>query len=616
MDNSISALPLLETFALLENTRASRDSCASFLFTDPCEQIVAHSPDDISSALVAIDMHRKAGHYLCGYVSYEAGYYLVDKNNFHLLKAVSSNVPLINFLAFTLCARLTKEDVDRLINEPEQGRSCAVYNFNLSEGKERYLRNIEKIRKYIRDGDTYQVNHTLKYHFNYDGSPLCLYRELRNRQSVEYGAFLNFPEARILSLSPELFLQKKDKELISKPMKGTARRGKESLEDNAIRLALKNDPKTLSENVMIVDLIRNDIGRIADPGSVQVKNLFEVQSFETIHQMISTVCGTVPSEISISKILYNLFPCGSITGAPKIRTMEIIEEIEQEPRGVYTGAIGYITPTNDFCFNVPIRTIVSTKPAHAEMGIGSGIIYEADGDDEFRECILKAKFLTGINEKFQLIETMLYEYETGIIQNISHHLSRLENSAAFFGFTCNLDHVISTIHAALERITVGRHKIRLLLSHDGSVGMAIAPVDVTVTSSKWLMLSPERVQSGSVFQFHKTTMRSHYERAYRMAVESGAYDTLFLNEKGEIAEASRHNIFIVRDGEFLTPPVTAGILAGIGRAAILGSSRYASREAELSLQDIATAERIYLSNSVRGLVEVAIHPTFSEQLRK
>ncbi len=294
INSSSIFLPSSDTvFALLEDTKKHSDEAASYLFFDPVEQIIASDKAQITFALAAVDDARAAGHYICGYITYEAGYHMVDKRRFTFTKSDRNNLPYIHFYVFSQCIRLTRAETDSLLNNAEPLQATAVYEFTLSETKERYLDNLETIHKYILEGDTYQVNHTLKYHFKYEGSPLALYRELRQRQSVEYGAFLNFPESRILSLSPELFIKKTGRVLESKPMKGTARRGANSLEDEEIKEHLKNDPKTQSENVMIVDLIRNDIGRIACGGTVQVNNLFEVQSFKTLHQMISTITGEV-----------------------------------------------------------------------------------------------------------------------------------------------------------------------------------------------------------------------------------------------------------------------------------------------------------------------------------
>jgi para-aminobenzoate synthetase/4-amino-4-deoxychorismate lyase len=612
-----SILPHLTSsspFALLENSRAHQGEAGSMLFWGALQHITARDEPGLRRAFEELESHRRAGHFLCGYMTYEAGYFLADKKGFRLSKLGEHSLPLLSFFAFSHCERLDREQVGQLLRAAGDGAPCAIHSLELEESEQRYCSKIERIRRYIRDGDTYQVNYTLKYRFGYDGKPLGLYSELRERQKVEYGSYLNFPEVRVVSLSPELFIRKDGERLTSMPMKGTARRGATADEDQSIIQALRDDPKTISENVMIVDLLRNDIGRLAKPGSVRVRNLFEIQTFQTVHQMISTVEGTVSSEVTIGDVFRQLFPCGSITGAPKLRTMEIIEELEESPRGIYTGAIGYITPNNDFCFSVPIRTIVSTVDSQAELGIGSGIIHEAVAKAEFSECLLKARFLTGLNEKFQLIESLRFSTRQAAPDNLQAHLTRLEQSARLFGFTWDAARVLDAVHEVTKAAAEGTYKLRLLLHHDGRVSTTLAPIPEAAPGRRWLMISPERVNSASVFQYHKTTMRQHYERAFEEATTQGAYEVLFLNERNEVAEAARHNLFIEKDGELLTPPVSAGILNGIQRGVILGDPARKAREVPLTLEDVARADRLFLTNSVRGMVEVELLPAERDRL--
>lgn len=609
-------LPTNTIFALLEDTRAFANGNGSFLFMEPVEQIVAYDRNEIEPALRVIDRARQSGKYLAGYISYEAGYHFVDKQNFKNKKTPqANNQPLIHFCIFSRCIRLTNEQADNLIARTVAQEVCAVFEFDLSESKDRYMSNLEKIHHYIREGDTYQVNHTLKYRFKYEGSALALYRELRKRQPVEYAAFLNFPENYILSLSPELFIRKTGRVLESKPMKGTARRGGTEREDEQIIQSLKNDPKIQSENVMIVDLIRNDIGRLAEPGSVQVENLFEVQTFKTLHQVISTIKGNVDEHISIFDIVANLFPCGSITGAPKIRTMEIIEELEADTRGVYTGAIGYIMPNNDFCFNVPIRTIVSPGEGRAEMGIGSGIIFEADAEEEYKECLLKSKFLTDINDQFQLIEAILFNADADYFVNLNEHLARLKQSASIFGFACDPERVISVLIASTKKLVSGLYKARLLLYKNGEIEVNLSGVKQDIPARREVLISRERSNSQSIFLRHKTTMRKTYDTAYAQASAKGAYDVIFFNEKEQLTEASRHNLFVEKSGILFTPTVSSGLLPGVYRDSLICSDRYTVIEKELYYDDLIAADRIYLTNAIRGLVEVKLADDFGKNLK-
>jgi para-aminobenzoate synthetase/4-amino-4-deoxychorismate lyase len=371
---------------------------------------------------------------------------------------------------------------------------------------------------------------------------------------VEFGALLHFPESKIISLSPELFIKKGGDTLTSKPMKGTAKRGKNKQEDDEIVSFLKQDSKTLSENVMIVDLIRNDFGRVCETGSVHVNNLFQVQTFKTLHQMISTVKGTLKKNLNFSDLLHALFPCGSITGAPKIRTMEIINELEKEPRGIYTGAIGYLKPDGDFYFNVPIRTIVISEYKQCEMGIGSGIIYESDANDEYAECLLKAEFLTNINQGFYLIESFKYNASQQFFYHLDQHLSRLNNSSNYFGFKFNKEGIEKKLSEIKNTLKIGSYKIRLISFHDGSLKITHSKISNDDNSPKTILISKHRINCASVFQYHKTSRRDLYDQEFDLANKLGFYDVVFLNKRDEIAEASRHNIFIRQGNKFFTPP--------------------------------------------------------------
>ena len=343
--------------------------------------------------------------------------------------------------------------------------------------------------------------------------------------------------------------------------------------------------------------------------------------------MVSTVVGTVPRDLPVSAALRRLFPCGSITGAPKIRTMEIIEQLETGPRGVYTGALGYVLPDGDYCFNVPIRTIVSTTEGRGELGLGSGIIEEADSRAEYAECLLKARFLTAVNDAFQLIESMRLVAGEPRPERFDQHLARLRESARVLGFEFDRARIEETVLATVAARPApqdGVAKVRVLLHANGRVEVSVeaiesAPEPVTPRLVSW---SAERVDTRSVLQYHKTTARSVYDREHQAAARrDGAYDVLFLNERGEVAEAARHNVFVEKDGVLLTPPVSAGILPGVARAAVLEGGLAAvlagleggladpsrkAREAVLLPVDVLRATRVFLTNSVRGMVEVQV----------
>lgn len=596
-----------DVFALLENTRAAESEAASVLLFDPVRSITARDASSLAAALDAIDEERRRGHFVCGYLTYEAGYYLCDRRAQRPAPAEPSGAPLLEFYAFRGHLRWTTPEVERWLArlDGEAPRRVTIGDFRLNEDEASYRSKLEAIKRYIRDGDTYQVNFTLQCAFQGDAPPLALYRALRPRQRVEFGAYLNLPGRQILSCSPELFLRKSADTLIAKPMKGTAVRGASEADDRETVEFLKADPKTLSENVMIVDLLRNDLGRVARFGSVAVENLFEVQTFETLHQMISTVRAHVAPDLHVREVMRHLFPCGSITGAPKVRTMEIIEELEAAPRGVYTGALGYLTPTNDFCFSVAIRTIVCDG-AGARMGIGSGIIDESSTEHEFAECLLKARFVTGLNDHFQLIETMRFDAADRQTADLEAHLARLAASARYFHFAYDVEAVRAAVAQAVAPLTGGLFKLRLLLAQRGAVDVTAEPiVPEGHGAPPRVIVSDRRVDTTSWFQYHKTTKRELYEAEHRRARALGAYDVIFLNERDELAEASRHNVFIVKDGRWMTPPRSAGILSGIARARVLRDPELGAVESTLTLEDLYRATAIYLTNSVRGVVRVS-----------
>ena len=607
MDSLSTIINSSEVFALLEDSKSSKDVAQNLLFTEVVDEVIAQTEDEIPEALEKIEACRQQGLYLCGYLSYEAGYYFIDKKIVRTKDNLSEQ-SLIHLVAFKSMQTLDRETIDNAfsaVKQDPQSQLCA-HGFKLSVTETKYLNAIKKIKKYIKSGDTYQINYTIKFKFRLRGTANALYQALRQTQPVEFGAFLNFPKLKIVSLSPELFVTKKDDTLISKPMKGTAKRGLNETEDEFIVDFLKNDPKTLSENVMIVDLIRNDFGRICKTGSVVVKNLFEVQTFKTIHQMISTVKGKLKSNISFGDLLKGLFPCGSITGAPKIRTMEIINDLEAESRGVYTGAIGYILPNNDFYFNVPIRTIVMNKRNQCEMGIGSGIIYESNAKAEFEECILKADFLTNLNNNFYLIETFKYDADKQQFDHLAEHLYRLDDSAGYFGFKLKqyvIDERLDEIKNELKN-KKEHHKVRLCAYQNGDVDISYEAIPKPDNSEKRVIIGEQKISSRSIFQYHKTSRREVYIEEFAKAKKEGYYDAIILNEHNEVAEGCIHNLFIRKDGQLITPPIKAGVLHGIYRQKII-DTEYAI-EKRITLDDLKNADEVLLSNSVRGLVKVEL----------
>lgn len=596
-------------FMLFENTLPNYSPESAWLFTQPIGEITAVHPEQLICALEAIDAEREKGHYLAGYLSYEAAYALSPKlagfNN-----PATTERPLLQFYVFEQVQRPTQQEVEASFRQFPESEPF-IKHWAVSETEAEYIAKLKRIHQYIEQGDVYQVNHTFRAGFELEGDITGLYQALRRAQPVAFSALLHLPQGSVLSLSPELFLRKQGEKLLTKPMKGTAARGKNAQEDQQVLAAMQQDKKLRAENLMIVDLMRNDIGRIARPGSVAVSGLFEVQTYNTLHQMISTVQGEIDRDMPFSHIIRQLFPCGSITGAPKLRSMEIIHELENTPRHIYTGALGFITPENDFTFNVPIRTLHFPKGSqHGTVGIGGGIIYDSKPQDEWQEALLKARFLTGLNQNFKLIETFRYSVASCQILRLAEHLQRLQHSAEHFNFPVAPEQWLLAIQQYLaDQALVDDLKIRLLLDSVGDITLSsevLAAEDHEAITLPTVTLSTRRIEAGSLFRQHKTTHRQHYNHAYQQAEQQGFYDVLFLNQQGHIAEASRHNVLVKIDNQLYTPPLSEGALPGIMRRTLLDDPALSVVEKPLTLSELRQAEHLYLCNSVRGRVEVRL----------
>jgi para-aminobenzoate synthetase/4-amino-4-deoxychorismate lyase len=402
-------------------------------------------------------------------------------------------------------------------------------------------------------------------------------------------------------------------------MKGTAPRSRTTAEDRTLADWLRNDPKNRAENVMIVDLLRNDLGRLCSFGSVQVHDLFAVERYPTLWQMTSTVTGQLRPEVGFQDIFRALFPCGSVTGAPKIRAMQLLAQLEARPRGVYTGAIGFFSK-NESVFNVAIRTL-SLRGDHGTMSVGSGIVIDSNPADEWRECLLKAEFLTRpanpatrpSPQSFSLLETLLWQgdYPLGNYPLIELHLDRLQDSADYFAFPFKRAEVRAALETHANSLTSDpragevhspslAHKVRLLLNPGGSLEITSEPIQAPSTDPLRVRIAPQRTDPSDPMYFHKTTHRPLYAQAFQAAIEAGYDDVLFLNNRGEVTEAAIHNIFIEKAGRLLTPPIQCGLLPGVHRRHILATNLQA-RESILTEQDLRQADAIYLSNAVRAL---------------
>ena len=592
---------------LLQTSRFDADNHHSYLFLHPIRTISAQTLDDIPNLFQQIEQALAEGHHVAGFLSYECGYHFEPHVGIPLPQ--QQDLPLAWFGVYPppIIYNHAEARFEGLVpNLPitlpsEQAHFTGSPTLTISESD--YAANIDKIKQYIQSGDTYQVNFTDRVTLQTSAEPASLFATLTESQPVAYSALLNVAGHHILSLSPELFFRmegrKEGDRITTRPMKGTMPRGLDTTEDEQQSHRLQRDEKNRSEHVMIVDLLRNDLGRICTMGTVQVDDLFSIERYETLLQMTSTISGTLRPNLRFYDIFRNIFPSGSITGAPKIRTMQIIRELEHTPRGIYTGSIGHISPSGRAAFNVAIRTLV-LKDGLATMGVGGGIVADSNPADEYRECLLKAKFLTQTHPTFQLIETMRWDEKTVEIRFLSLHLDRLEASATYFDRPFNRALIQSHITNLCSKLPADEpHRIRLLLDATGTPTIThtpITPEPPTLT----VRISTERTHSSDVFLRHKTTHRDLYERELAKARTEGCNEVLFLNERNELTEGAISNLFLQREGKLLTPPLASGVLPGIYRRHLLETNP-SVEERILTPQDLDTAEAIFLCNSVRGL---------------
>lgn len=570
----------------------------ALLFENPTRVIRADSPVEVSGALDELQSAAESGAHLAGFLSYELGYVLEAK--LEGLMPRERDVPLIWFGVFPQSRTLDGQEIEAFLAEAGRG-AYTVSDPALTLGVEEYCARFEAVKRYIAAGDIYQLNLTMKGRFAFSGDAVALYADLRRKQPVSHAALVQTDEFTVVSASPELFLEIDGSQIATRPMKGTAPRALTLDEDEETTRWLASDEKSRAENLMIVDLMRNDVGRVAETGSVRVSDLFTVETYETLHQMTSGVEAKLRPGTGITDLLRSLFPPGSVTGAPKVRAMEIIRELESEARGVYTGAIGAISPDGQASFNVAIRTLTLFADGRGEVGIGSGVVHDSLAQAEYDECLLKMRFLTEPVRDFQLIETMLYEPERGEYVLLQRHLDRLEASARYFLFPFARERIIKALQERQTVMQDAPYRVRLLLFRDGDLSISETRLDGPAMTRMLYVVSDETVDSGNLFLFHKTTERQVYDREWaRMHDLFGSDEVIFINERGELAEGSRTNIFLRLGGELLTPALSCGLLPGTLREELLAAGE--AQEAVLTLDDLARAEDVYLGNSVRGLV--------------
>ena len=589
-----------ECFALLDDASSTGDA-RSRLYTGHVRTLrcdaVAGWPQLTADLQHALD----SGLYAVPLFTYELGCAL------HGVPAHSLAGPLAQVLLFAHCRHLDSGAVAAWLEQRIDGVPAGVAGVTASVDEAGFTRAIDRIRDYIRAGDTYQVNYTYRLRFDAYGSPFALYARLRKRQPVPYGALIALPDGgAVLSLSPELFVRHEGGQLVTRPMKGTAPASGDPAEDARRCADLAADTKNRAENLMIVDLLRNDLGRVCETGTVKVPSLFEVNRFGSVLQMTSTVTGQLKPDSTLAGILDAIYPCGSITGAPKRRTMEIITEVESAPRAIYTGAIGWFDPpavagsVGSFCLSVPIRTLSLSSPANGvrrgELGVGAGIVYDSEAASEYAECQLKARFLTGLPPELELFETM-YASAAGC-RHLDLHLARIGASAAYFGIPFDAAHATALIGAACASLSAPA-RMRLTLSADGSLEVQSSPLAALAEPVR-ILVAKDTVWAEDLFLRHKSTVRARYDDAWRAAEAQGAFDTVFFNERGELAEGGRSSVFVKIDGRWCTPPLSCGVLPGVMRSLILRSPAWNAIERVITREEFDAATDIMVCNALRG----------------
>lgn len=579
----------------LETNLISKEENRNFFFIDPREILEAYTLEQAEIILKKIEFYIEQGFYLAGYISYETGY-LFEESFKKKWSDYKFNTPLIWFGVYESYHR----------KNPILNRSTTQKNFQIpliSEeyDQKSYEEKILKILEHIKNGETYQVNFTFKVNFEFEGEITSLYESLKSSQKVSYSAYIDDGKRKILSLSPELFFKRVKNKITTKPMKGTSHKGNSSLANRNILDQFLSDKKIKAENSMIVDLIRNDLGKISKIGSVKVEKLLAVEEYETLYQMTSTITAILSDKTNYFDLFKSLFPGGSVTGAPKYKTMQIIENMENSLRGIYTGAIGFISK-DEAIFNIPIRTI-EVEGKEGKMGIGSGIVWDSTPASEFEECLLKRRFFLHAIE-FQLIESILLKNKTFYL--LDSHLKRLEKSACYFGFAFDREKLIALLEKLkgeiFQKEKSSHFKIKILLSKNGIFTLEYSNILKLKKAEGRIKINSNKINSKNIFQHHKTSNRSLYDVEYAKAISNELVDYIFLNEKEEIVEGCIYNIFLKKNNHFYTPLLQTGALPGVMRNYLI--KKGILHERNLTIQDLKSSDAIYLCNSVRGLIKV------------
>lgn len=599
-----------EPFVLLDDARPSgaRDAQA---FEHPRAIFVARRPEEVESALRAADHARRAsGATLAGYIAYEAGLALEPRLAPLAEARCGADGPLVWLGLFDHAETIPTAQVPQWLAARAAPGEVSIGPLEPQISLGAYDRAFTRLQDAIRAGDIYQANLTFPLAGPWRGDPLALYAAIRPAAAAGYGGVVHDGSHWLLSFSPELFFTLHEGAARVKPMKGTRPRGRDAAEDRAMREALAASAKDRAENLMIVDLMRNDLGRVAQAGSVTVESPFAIESFPTVHQMVSTIRARLRADCGAMDLIRAIFPCGSITGTPKIRAMELIGEVERDARGPYCGALGRIDGAGDAAFNVAIRTLRLTpderggegRGGRAVLGVGSAIVADSRMIAEWRECVLKGGFVRESAAGFDLIETMAFDPEKGIAL-LELHLERMKTSAAELGFAFDRHATRNQIQALCFE-TAEPSRIRLLLGRSGAIALEVSPLPARLEDGAACVILPLPVEDGDWRLRHKTSDRGFYEAALAVAHGAGATEALLLRDDGLLTEGSFTSIFVERDGKLLTPPARLGLLPGVLRRSLIEDGR--AEEAELRIGDLEGG--FLIGNALRGLMKARLAP--------
>jgi para-aminobenzoate synthetase/4-amino-4-deoxychorismate lyase len=604
-----------QPFILLDDARVEGASDAR-LYRSPVERVIARRPEEVEPALERIGELSQAGFDMAGYLAYEAGLALEPKLLRRAAARCGSAGPLVWFGAFEGYETIPAADVPEWLARTMPGSKAAIGPLDPVPSPQDYAADFGRLIEAIRAGDIYQVNLTFPLVGAWQGDPLALYAAIRPAAKAGYGGIVFDGSHWLLSFSPELFFALRDGTVMVKPMKGTRPRGRTPAEDAELLDELATSEKDRAENLMIVDLMRNDLSRVAQAGTVRVEKPFAVESYPTVHQMVTTVRAGLQPGLGAVDVIRAIFPCGSITGAPKIRAMELIDDIEPSARGPYCGAIGRIDAggkngTGEAAFNVAIRTLRLSPPENgsgqAVLGVGSAIVADSEALPEWRECLVKGGFVSQSTEPqsaagFDLIETMAFTPDAGI-PLLELHLERMKASAAELHFSFDRHAVRNAIQALCFDYDKPA-RLRLMTSRDGHYSLELGEMPMALPDPVPCAVMRLPVDTGDWRLRHKTTDRGFYETALATARAAGASEVLLLRDDGLLTEGGFTNIFVERDGILLTPPAGLGLLPGVLRRSLIEAGR--AREQELTLDDLAGG--FLIGNALRGLLAAKVMP--------